>query len=100
MAVDPDARILLVSYEASRNVKVYGTDGSFTGRVLWGDIIRYEPEGIALYACVPMVDTGSSRISTLVKIAFWSSTAPVSSSWVPSPAWPCEIPMVSQCSNA
>jgi 3-phytase len=51
IAVDPDAGLLLVADELSRDVKVYRTDGSFTGRVLWGDAIRHEPEGIALYAC-------------------------------------------------
>lgn len=51
IAADPDAGILLIADEAARDVKVYRLDGSFTGRVLGGDVIRHEPEGIALYAC-------------------------------------------------
>jgi 3-phytase len=51
IAADPDAGTLLIADEASGDVKVYRTDGSFTGRVLWRDLIRHEPEGIALYAC-------------------------------------------------
>ncbi|MGQ0815106.1 MAG: hypothetical protein ACT4O1_11645, partial [Gemmatimonadota bacterium] len=51
MAVDPDARVLLVADEMARDVKVYGVNGSFSGRVLWGDVLHHEPEGIVLYAC-------------------------------------------------
>lgn len=53
LAVDPDADILLIADEEAVDVKVYRTDGSFTGQVLWGDLIRHEPEGIVLYACGP-----------------------------------------------
>ena len=53
VAVDPDAGILLIADEGAIDVKVYRTDGSFTGLVLWGDLIRTEPEGIVLYACGP-----------------------------------------------
>ena len=53
LAVDRDAGILLIADELAVDVKVYRTDGSFTGQVLWGDVIRHEPEGIALYACGP-----------------------------------------------
>lgn len=51
LAVDPDARTLLVADESAVDVKVYGVDGGFTGRVLWRGVIRHEPEGIVLYAC-------------------------------------------------
>jgi 3-phytase len=51
IAADPDAGVLLIADELSKDVKVYGTDGSFTGRVLGRHAIRHEPEGIALYAC-------------------------------------------------
>lgn len=51
LALDAGQGILLIADEAARDVKVYHLDGSFTGRVLWGDLIRYEPEGIALYEC-------------------------------------------------
>lgn len=53
VAVDPDAGILLIADEGVIDVKVYRTDGTFTGQVLWGDLIRTEPEGIVLYACGP-----------------------------------------------
>lgn len=53
LAVDPDAGILLIADEEAGDVKVYRIDGSFTGQVLWGDVIRHDPEGIALYACGP-----------------------------------------------
>lgn len=53
IAADRDAGILLIADEAARDVKVYRLDGSFTGRVLGGGVIRHEPEGIALYACGP-----------------------------------------------
>jgi 3-phytase len=53
IAVDPDAGILLVADELAIDVKVYRTDGTFTGQVLWKDLIRTEPEGIVLYACGP-----------------------------------------------
>jgi 3-phytase len=51
LALDPDAGTLLIADEAARDVKVYRLDGTFTGRVLWRDVLAYEPEGIALYAC-------------------------------------------------
>jgi 3-phytase len=51
IAVDPEARTLLVADEESRDVKVYRVDGSFTGRTLWRNELRHEPEGIALYTC-------------------------------------------------
>jgi 3-phytase len=51
LAADPDAGVLLIADERARDVKVYRVDGTFTGRVLWGDVIRHEPEGIVLYRC-------------------------------------------------
>jgi 3-phytase len=51
LAVDPDAGLLLIADELAGDVKVYRADGTFTGRVLWGDVIRHEPEGIVLYRC-------------------------------------------------
>lgn len=51
LAVDPEAGLLLVADEEAVDVKVYDVDGAFTGRVLWGDVIRHEPEGIVLYPC-------------------------------------------------
>jgi 3-phytase len=51
IATDPASGAVLIADEEGGDVKVYDSDGSFTGRVLWGDVLRYEPEGIALYAC-------------------------------------------------
>ncbi|MGH7449244.1 MAG: hypothetical protein ACRELT_16845 [Longimicrobiales bacterium] len=51
IAVDAGAGIVLVADEEARDVKVYRLNGSFTGRALWNDILRHEPEGIALYTC-------------------------------------------------
>ncbi|HUG39026.1 MAG TPA: hypothetical protein VMM12_00995 [Longimicrobiales bacterium] len=51
LAVDPEARLLLVADEEAGDVKVYDVDGAFTGTVLWRDVIRHEPEGIVLYPC-------------------------------------------------
>jgi 3-phytase len=51
LALDPDAGTLLIADEAARDVKVYRLNGTFTGRVLWRDVLEFEPEGIALYAC-------------------------------------------------
>lgn len=51
LAVDPVAGLLLIADEEAGDVKVYDVDGAFTGTVLWGDVIRHEPEGIVLYPC-------------------------------------------------
>jgi 3-phytase len=51
LALDSHAGTVLVADEQARDVKVYRLDGSFTGRTLWNGVLRYEPEGIALYAC-------------------------------------------------
>lgn len=42
---------LLVADEGELNVKLYDFEGAFTGVVMGEGLFKYEPEGIALYAC-------------------------------------------------
>lgn len=48
---DPAHDRLLVADEHEVTVKVYDLDGRFSGEVWGSGVLRYEPEGIALYAC-------------------------------------------------
>ncbi|MES0872744.1 phytase [Sinimarinibacterium thermocellulolyticum] len=51
---DPAHGRLLIADEEQyrqRNIKVYGFDGRFTGRRVGAGVFRFQPEGIALYAC-------------------------------------------------
>jgi 3-phytase len=50
---DPAHDRLLVAEEhaSGRNVKVFDLDGDYTGPAMGDEVIRYEPEGIALHAC-------------------------------------------------
>lgn len=48
---DPPHDRLLVADEDRLDLKVYTLDGAFTGERVGAGTFRYEPEGIALYAC-------------------------------------------------
>ncbi|MCF8362275.1 MAG: phytase precursor, partial [Prolixibacteraceae bacterium] len=45
-------RLLIADeHEEHRNVKIYNTEGSFTGQVIPHNYFFYEPEGIVLWEC-------------------------------------------------
>lgn len=51
IAVDQAAGTVLVADEGERVIKVYRSDGTFTGTVVGRGLFQGDPEGIALYAC-------------------------------------------------
>lgn len=53
LLIDPPLRRLLIAdeTESQRNIKVYNLEGEFTGDIIPSDYFKFEPEGIALFAC-------------------------------------------------
>ncbi|PWD99618.1 NHL repeat-containing protein [Marinilabilia rubra] len=48
----PLNRLLIADeYEMQRNIKIYTPEGKFTGEIISHQYFRYEPEGMALWAC-------------------------------------------------
>jgi 3-phytase len=43
--------IIADEHESHCNIKIYNTDGRFTGQIIPHDYFFYEPEGIALWSC-------------------------------------------------
>lgn len=46
-----DRLLIADEHESRKNIKIYSMDGRFSGTLMGDGVFRYEPEGIALYAC-------------------------------------------------